>query len=287
MQQLPTDGQGLYEGISPWNSPTYAARLAHMAAGGFKLVLNYNLLYTTGANIATYIDAAAAWGMRVIVTLNEQPLWDGTADLSSRYPDLCASAGVHDGPGLVRYVVDLVKELPGTWGYYVCDEVAAGYHTRLKTHADLIRAADGAHPRLSIDGVSGQVSHAMGTSPFTDVAEVAGSAHYPIGYYPEYALENTAQYAAAIQAEAAAQGFSPAYVCQCMDWTRYYPPARCSPYPECARFPTRAEMRRQRDLVLAHMTARILLWYSYFDLMETSDPARHWADLVWAANDLS
>jgi hypothetical protein len=287
MRQQPTDGYGLYEALSPWNASTYTARLAHMAAGGFKLVMNYNLLYTTADNLAAYINATAACGMRVIVALNEQPLWDGTTDLTLRYPDLCASTGVYDGPGLVQYVVNLVKGLPGTWGYYVGDEVAESHHAQLKTHADLIKATDGAHPRLYIDGVSGAVSHAMGNSPFTDVAEVAGSDHYPIGYYAGYTLENAAQYAVTIQAEAAAHGFSPTYVCQCMDWTRYYPPARCSPYPACARFPTRAEMRRQRDLVLAHMTARLLLWYSYFDLVATSDPERHWADLIWAANGIS
>ncbi|GAC1651192.1 MAG: hypothetical protein NVS4B12_21760 [Ktedonobacteraceae bacterium] len=139
-RQQPTDGYGLYEAISPWNASTYTAWLAQMVVGGFKLVMNYNLLYTTGAQLVVYINTATACGMWVIVALYEQSLWDGMADLSSQYPGLCASTRIHDGPGLVQYVVNLVKGLLGTWGYYVGDEVAASYHTQLKMHADLIEA---------------------------------------------------------------------------------------------------------------------------------------------------
>jgi plasmid stabilization system protein ParE len=38
-----------------------------------------------------------------------------------------------------------------------------------------------------------------------------------------------------------------------------------------------------RDLALEHARPSLILWYSYFDIARSSDPDRHWADLVAGA----
>ncbi len=57
----------------------------------------------------------------------------------------------------------------------------------------------------------------------------------------------------------------------------------CNPWPSCAPFPSYAQMRAQRDLVLENSHPRLILWYSYFELLKSDNPNKHWTDLVAAA----
>jgi hypothetical protein len=65
-------------------------------------------------------------------------------------------------------------------------------------------------------------------------------------------------------------------VLQSFAWSQY---GRSS----SARFPTRAEMQQMRDLAITHGQPDMLIWYSFHDLMESSDPAGNWANLRAAA----
>ena len=38
-----------------------------------------------------------------------------------------------------------------------------------------------------------------------------------------------------------------------------------------------------RDLSIHHAKPSLILWYSYYDIMRSDDPERHWADLVAGA----
>ena len=59
-------------------------------------------------------------------------------------------------------------------------------------------------------------------------------------------------------------------------------------YPEAGgkfepAWPSRASMRRMRDLAVREGRLQLLLWYSYFDIQRSSAPGRRWRDLVAAA----
>jgi hypothetical protein len=42
-------------------------------------------------------------------------------------------------------------------------------------------------------------------------------------------------------------------------------------------------MRSMRDLALSNMHPRLLLWYSYFDVLRSDNPTKNWANLANAA----
>ena len=67
-------------------------------------------------------------------------------------------------------------------------------------------------------------------------------------------------------------------VLQAFSWDQYYP----SVYPG-ARFPSRAEMQKMRDLAISHGQPGMLFWYSYNDVMESGDPHGIWTDVREAA----
>src|SRR6266516_4385923 len=96
---LPTDGFGVYESISSsLGSGTWGPRLDQIAAGGFKLVLNYGLLFGSIAQITSYINYAASKGLKVIVAIHNAVIWDTvgsptSADLAAEYPTIYAAAG--------------------------------------------------------------------------------------------------------------------------------------------------------------------------------------------------
>src|SRR5438067_857139 len=70
-QAVPTDGYGIYDGCHASD----AACLDHLqvfADGGFKLVLNYNVLTaSSAAQIVTYADSAQVLGLKIIWAIND------------------------------------------------------------------------------------------------------------------------------------------------------------------------------------------------------------------------
>jgi hypothetical protein len=150
MLSLPTDGFGIYESQAPNPPATYQPRLDQIAAGGFKLVVNYSILYGTAAQMTSYINYAASKGLKVIVALQDPRIWrDNT--YAATYTALYADAGnPATGTLLMQYVVAQLKGLAGVWGWYVGDEVAEADHTLFKAYTDAIAAADSTHPRLMV-----------------------------------------------------------------------------------------------------------------------------------------
>lgn len=284
---FPTDGQGLYESCLLRTVADCLPRLNQIALGGFKLVMNYGGMRGHASDLLSYANYANSQGLKIIWSLQDPRIWNGS-DFSVVYPELTADSGcTHtDDACLTTYVVKLVKGLPGTWGYYVGDEVDPSLHDLLKVHTDLIHRLDSNHPRLFVDGVSHgtPVSIAKGNSIFHDVSEIVESNYYPIGYYPGNAISDVATYAQGIQAYANKYSLQSAMGLQAVSWAQYYPPARCSPFPSCAPFPTPQQMRSMRDLALSNTHPRLLLWYSFFDVLRSDNPTKNWIDLAYAAN---
>ena len=140
------DGYGLYESCSPKNAAMCLSHLNDMAAAGFKLVIDYDEMYGDASFQKAYLDRAQSVGMKVIVALSNPAFYDGT-DVTSHFPALAQTCNCTDNNGFIRYVVNLVKNHPAVWGYYIGDEVDPGDHDTMKSAlADVVHQLDPTHP---------------------------------------------------------------------------------------------------------------------------------------------
>jgi hypothetical protein len=284
--QEPPDGQGVYEECRLSDS-AYVDRLKQIAGGGFKLVLNYNaLLGSNPQQLLAYADLAQAVGIKIIWPMHIPWFWDGT-DLATRYPAYFSAGNCSDNASLFNYLVTLVKDHPATWGYYVGDELNHSVHPRWKAHTDLVQAIDSVHPRLLVQGTPAYSLGNTTLSTFADGVEVLGQDYYPIGVSYLVPLSQTGAVAQSVQTLADRAGKQSAMVLQAFSWTQYYPPARCSPWPDCAPYPTVDEMQQLLSMVLQNSHPQLILWYSYFDIRRSDNPVAHWNDLVRAIRSIS
>jgi hypothetical protein len=275
MPTLP-EGQGLFESCNLLVDTQCIDRLKQMAAAGFKLVLNYDQLEATSGQEIEYAEQAHLLGMKVIWAMNDPAFWNGT-NLLTTYQNLAYTCSCSDNAGFIHYFVNLVKNLPATWGYYVGDEVAQRDYDKMKAYADLIKQLDPSHPRLI---ASGEDSTSLGSNikPFIDTADVLGSDIYPIG--KSEPISTIGRVARNLQAIANANGKQTAMVLQSFSVAQY---GACSPPPGCARFPTKDELRQMLNQVLQNAQPQFILWYSYFDILKSDNPSLYWTNLSEAA----
>jgi hypothetical protein len=270
----PTDGYGIYESCSPKDANTCLSHLNTMAAAGFKLVINYDQLDGDANFQKAYLDRAQSLGMKVIIPLSNPALYSGK-DLSSIFPDLLKTCDCTDNQGFVAYVVNLVKQSPGLWGYYVGDEVDPSDHDQMKSNvADIVHQIDPNHPRLFIDNPGHSISAWHENSPFFDTADVIGSDFYPIrDTSPGYpTIDQTDQVASGIQAYADLHNESSAIVLQAFSYANYDIPG--IPYP------TADQMQYMLSQTLVNSHPRVVLWYSYYDTMSSGSASiEHWDTL--------
>ena len=267
------DGYGLYESCSPKNAAMCLSHLNDMAAAGFKLVIDYDELYGDASFQTAYLDRAQSVGMKVIVALSNPAFYDGT-DVTSQFPALAQTCDCTDNHGFIRYVVNVVKNHPAVWGYYIGDEVDPSDHGAMKRAlADVVHQLDPTHPRLFIDNAGESTSVWHGNSPFFDTAEVIGTDFYPLrGETSDYpTIDQAGAVASGIQAYADVHKEGSAIVLQAFSYSEYDTPG--------APYPTAKQMQSMLSQTLAHSHPRIILWYSYYDTMASDNPTQHWDDL--------
>jgi len=284
---MPSDGQGLYESCPLHWGTSCLNRLKQIASGGFKLVLNYDQMAGSAAQQIAYFDQAQALGMKVIFAMNNPALWDGT-NLRNWYASLGVSCNCNDNVGFIEYVVKLVKNHPALWGYYIGDVVNAANHTALKAFSVLVHRTDPVHLRLFVS--CSQCPHTYppyvaSLIPMTDSADVVATDYYPVGS-DGWPITDTGTVAAALQSVANRNGRQSAMVLQVFGWAQYVKNSghTCFFWPFCATFPSYNQMRQMRDLVLQNSHPRLILWYSYFDILRSDSPSTHWKDLIAAAS---
>jgi hypothetical protein len=264
--------QGLYESCDLQDElEACDARLETIARAGFRVVLNYQQFQADRGHILAYAAAAESAGLKLVWPMKDSPWWKGSG-LRAAYPPLARDCACASDDEFLRWVVRLVTGLPATWGYYVGDETPPRYATGVGRLSALVKRLDPVHPRLFV-GDGSQIAASL--SPFSGVADVLGGFVYPIG------TQNPLSTVASVSAELthlARRDQRPAVVLQAFSWGQY---------PEGTRFralwPTRRQLRTERDRALEGGRPRLLLWYSYFDITRSDDPARHWRDLVSAA----
>lgn len=257
---------GWYESTDVAATATYQPRIDNMAALGFELVLNYQVhsdgVYRTDAQIAAYANYLNSKGVKAIWALSQQNWWNGTI------PTTTVSAQV------MR-----MKDFPNTYGYYVFDEaIGTAAATQVSAHVAFIRSIDpdtnhvifGAHyPNQYTDAGT------AGTAELFTSQSVIGLDHYPWGQFATTAAAMT-QVCAQIPTildfvQSTGKPFL--FVAQANNVPASYPALSASwPYPQ---WPTVDQMKWQRDTILAlcsnrGITVPAMLWYSYYDLVNTS-----------------
>jgi hypothetical protein len=218
--------------------------------------------------------AAAGLGLKLIWPMNYVPWW-GPQSLVSAYPQLAATCRCATNDAFVRYVVGLVKRSPSTWGYYVADELAPADAPRVAAFSRRLRALDPTHPRLVV--ATGDDDVAKLLAPYASAADVLGADSYPVG--TGQPLSRVGFIGTTVRRVAGAAHRQSAMVLQSFDWSNYPNVGTWT----ARRFPTAGEMRTMRDLAIRTADPSLILWYSYFDVLNSNNPDQHWRDLIWAA----
>lgn len=303
---FPVDGQGVYDSCDP-RAPACVADLDTLAHARFQLVLNYSQFAAdaTLADEIAYATHANQVGMKVIWPVN-QFIYHANTDhtLALSFPTLNASlsqlsqSGVCPGYDGSNYAfascfVRAVRRMPGTWGYYIGDELPASREPDVRHLVDAVYDFDANRPRLY---VSSTVNNGVDSTDLTAYAHsycdgsechpdatIIAQDFYPVGTSAQgqvAALED--KITAGVQALAQKNGASYGMVLQAHSLGQY--PEVYGRSASGAPYPTEQQMLAMRDAVLAHPTPQVVLWYSYFDLVRSDNYAQHWADLVAASN---
>ncbi len=283
------EGQGMYEGCQTGTGQTCLDRLTQMANAGMKLVINYNQFAGNADSQMAYANKANSLGMKIIWGMSDSIWWDGT-DLRAYFPGLAATCNCTDNSGFITYVVNLVKNQPATWGYYIADEPNPANHDAIKAFSDLVHQTDPDHPRLVVscancDKDSGH-SYVYSLTAFVDTADVIGVDWYPISNGDTVA--NTAVVASELQSLANQYGKDDMMVLQAFSWYAVNPNANsCSPWPSCSTWPTVDQMTQMKTIATHYANPRFLMWYSYFTLINSDNPTQHMNDLIAATGNIA
>ncbi len=277
--------QGLYDSCVP-SYPDCLNHLNVLAEKGFKLIVNYGQLYGDAKSQIAYADRAHSLGMQVIWAIlprvDQPDNW-----MVTKYSELSMGSGCSNNDCLVNYFVNIVKDHPATWGYYVADEIKPAYYLQLKAWSDTIKRADPNHPRLLVTaGSNDPMEHYYWFySYMSDTAEVIGPCYYPYGYIDEgkSLTRFTGATARHTQLWADKLGLQSVMVLQAASLSRYSPVPLCLLWPLCAPFPSYAQMKEQRDQTILNSHPAIILWWTYADILKTDNPVKHLDDLAAAA----
>ncbi len=268
VRQLQLPLQGVYESISATDN--YKPRLDQIAAGGFKVVLNYSLPGKVGAAIApllAYADYANLKGLSVIWAMKNHQWWDGTYSTDS-----------------ITKLVNILKNHPATWGYYVADDDQNMIASKVISYSNIIRAADPnpRHPRLTAEN-TGLFND--GTMQSLEPAnDYIAYWRYGIGKYATleelFVAEDNSYNLIFEWVKTTKKPF--VLVMQANNVEACYPRLK-SRY---SHWPTAKEMTDLRNHMLTIAKAKdisvpLILWYSYFDIMRVNPAA--WDTLKQAA----
>ncbi len=271
----PLPPQGLYDQCAPNDDATQCgARLQRMHQAGFRYVLNYTAWFGTPDEVLAFANQASKAQMKVIWPMND-PAWRDGTDLETHYrflgPELCGCDGNDD---FLRSAIDLVKDHPATWGFYIGDEVLPTSENigQVATLANKVKALAPNKPTMYVTMPRDNLFEQL--TPFAPLADVAGTDYYPVGAPPR--LDGTAAIAKTTKNVAVRHDARPAMVLQAFSWAQYGARAE-SP------FPSRREMRRMRNDAIRHGSPSMLLWYAYNDLLNSDHPEANWRALKAAA----
>jgi hypothetical protein len=268
---------GVYEQYRPsLGILAWGPRLQQIAQGGFSVVLNYGLLYGYISDVEAYIDYAYSLGIRTIVPLSDPAIWK-TASYATTYPLLYASIGGGSGLAFAQGIMQRLNVLPGVYGFYVGDEVAASDASIWQPYSDGLLSYANGLPRIAVasSSSSGDAFY-TGTSVALGHCEIGGDDYYPIGD-DQLHFPTMKQVASGIQATCNAEGIKSCIVLQAFSWAQFSPPQRSALMP----FPALWQMTRHKADALANMVPALILYWNYAYAVQSPE---FWAAVCMAAN---
>jgi hypothetical protein len=298
----PRDGYGIYESCDPHFTDLCYNRLNYIAAGGFSEIMDYSAFSsdTTIYDVIAYATYANLIGMKVIWPVDDF-IYSGTygTDALSQYPTLVQSINssglcshpVNTNYWLVACITIITTSHPGTWGYYIGDELPASDEPKVRHVVDAILDWNRNAPRLFMaSDTDGKLNASMlnaygryyrdGSYGVAD-ANVIAQDYYPIGTGQENdAGALTGQMAASLHSFAQKNEISYGLALQAHSLSEYH-----TMYPSCTSpavcpYPTAAQEQSMLSAVLVEGQPRIVMWYSYFDLLNSNNYLQHWTDLT-------
>jgi hypothetical protein len=207
------------------------------------VVLNYWTDLMSVEDTLRYADKAASLGMKVIWNL-----------------------GGYDGTSLDQKLdtVRTTASHPGTWGYYIGDEVRPEDRWQVAQLSRAVRDLT----RKPLMYVSRPNPSLM--KPFRKLADYVGPDSYPQGPFDPPTCQ-TSRWGSKMAR-------NPVMVLQAYSWSIDYP--EMSP-----DWPSADEMRQMRDQATRCGDPKLLMWFCFHCITDYNPhPDSYWRELAWAAN---
>jgi hypothetical protein len=290
-QVITTIPQGIYQdcnldgqSCSGRAGDTATSQLDKIAAANFYVVLNYSVFWGTEAELRAYAAHANADHLKIMWAFNDPAF----AEYSGRsgtylirdYAEIAATCGCSTNEGFLQYLVNLVKDLPATYGYSIGDEPAPGTAANVENLYDIVRAADPHHPQM-VNATWNNANYPTLSNlqnylaPF-HFAEILGADYYPIGTGAP--VSDTAAAASDVHTVATTYRKAAEMALQAFNWGQYPGDGVCSG-SQCT-YPTIPQLRTMLTDAATGAKPRIIFWYDYWDTVN----AGQWTDFVKAVN---
>jgi len=273
-----------------------------MAAGGFSEVMNYSSFSsdTTIDDLIAYATYASQLGLKII-----WPVYDfmysnpNAADALRRYPRLVESMNsselcyhsITTNYWLVACFTIITTDHAGTWGYYIGDELPASDEPKVRHVVDAILDWNATAWRmfmaqdlggyLNSSQVSAYGRYYKDASHAAADANVIAQDYYPIGTSQQTSAAATSgQIAASLRSFAKSQDTSYGIALQSQSLAEYKSTYTwCTSVAACP-YPTASQEHSMLGAVLAQGDSQIVMWYSYFDLLNSHNYTKLWTELT-------
>jgi hypothetical protein len=279
-QDCNLDGQS----CSGPDGSTATGQLGKIAAANFSVVLNYSVFWGTEEEVLAYAAYADSHDVKIMWTFND-PAFAKYADKSGKYlindyGEIAATCGCSNNRGFLEYLVNLVKDLPATYGYSIGDEPPPNTASDVQNLYNLIRALDSRHPQM----VNATWDNANNPSlanlqkyldPFA-FADILGADYYPVGTGAP--ASDTAKAASDVHTITTTYWKAAEMALQAFNWGQYSQDGVCSG-AECTYPTTRQLQTMLRDAAIK-ANPSIIFWYDYWDTVD----AGQWSNFVRAVN---
>jgi hypothetical protein len=255
-----------------------SSRLAVMKAGGVHVVV-ISAMGSSLPALSRYASAAHKLGMSIMWEIGDSNWWlqpPTSTQVGAELPQFAAACGCSQNHPLLAYVVDWLRALPGTHGYYAADDSALrpGDEAALAAYMTQIKELDPKHPAMigayswenrdshqSVAGLIGQ-----------EILPVTTDTVLPLRAHP-VTWDGVGLTAAAAQSSADRSGKASAFILQAFTWGDNLRDGQvigvCSPndtIDSCnaqLRYPSGAEQLALRNTILRDAHPALILWYSF------------------------
>lgn len=263
---------------------TATRQLDKIAAANFSVVLNYSVFWGTKEELLAYAAHANSRHLKIMWTFNDPDFAKYSSKsgkyLIKDYSEISASCNCSTNRGFLVYLVNLVKDLPATYGYSIGDEPSPDTALNVHNLYHIIRALDSKHPQM----VNATWYNATNPSlanlrrnldPF-DFADILGADYYPIGTGAP--ASDTATAASDVHTIATTYRKAAEMALQAFNWGQYPGDGVCSG-SQCT-YPTTYQLQTMLRDAASEAKPKIIFWYDYWDTVNAGE----WTSFVRAVN---